>query len=209
MRASSSRSWLADAGLVTAGAVAMVLAVPPANAWPIGLVAWVPLSLVASAGAPRRAAIAGWAQGALAQSMALLAIPGALREGGGTSVGWSCALAFLLALWEGGRFGVIGFVTARSVRTVGRCSPLFRSRSLRRSGCTRCASLGTARCFFRLRRRCSSAPISADRSSCRSVSGCLTPASCRRGRTDLLADFGSDTYWCDLRRRLVPLPSMG
>jgi apolipoprotein N-acyltransferase len=96
------------------GSFAMILAAPPANLWALGLIVWVPLAVISGSERPRRAALFGWIQGAVAQGGVLFGLPAALRHAGGASYAWSVLLASLLATFEGARFGAVALVAARA-----------------------------------------------------------------------------------------------
>ena len=104
-------------GLAVAGAALMHVALPPWNFWPAGLIAWLPLAFLVSSGRhPSRAALAGWLQGVLAQTVALSGLPAALQTGGGMSPLPAVAAFLLVVVWEGGRTAAIAFAAARIVK---------------------------------------------------------------------------------------------
>ncbi len=99
--------------LVVAGVVCMLAASPPIDFWPLGLVAWVPLALIALSTTPSRAAAAAWLHGTVAQLLTLRAMPHALHDVAGAPVLGSLTLTLALAAFEGGRFAAVAFLAAR------------------------------------------------------------------------------------------------
>jgi apolipoprotein N-acyltransferase len=82
----------------------------------VGLVAWVPLAILASSGRVARAGLLGWLQGFVAQLLVVPDLPQALRAAGALTPAASVAFAVLWALWEGGRCGIVAALGARCVR---------------------------------------------------------------------------------------------
>jgi apolipoprotein N-acyltransferase len=103
---------LRDLALALTGAAMMVLAAPPTDAWPLGLVAWVPLALVAGSHAPMRAGLVGCLQGTVAQGIALASVGAALRDTmGATPIAAAVGLG-VLAVYEGARLGLVALGVA-------------------------------------------------------------------------------------------------
>ncbi|HLK37706.1 MAG TPA: hypothetical protein VKU41_13190, partial [Polyangiaceae bacterium] len=98
------------------GALAMSLAAPPHDVWPVGLVAWVPLAVVATSGTVLRTALVGWLQGTTAQAAVLASLPSAVHVGAGTPMPAALGLAAVVVLIEGGRSGAIGLLAALGTR---------------------------------------------------------------------------------------------
>jgi apolipoprotein N-acyltransferase len=103
-------------GLALCGAALLASAVPPHDLWPFALCGWVPLALLAAEGNARRAALLGWLQGVVGEGFVLASVPSALHRAGGASLALSVALAALLVGFEGARFGVVAWLTARALR---------------------------------------------------------------------------------------------
>ena len=112
-----------DLALASVGAALMILAVPPLNIWPLGLLAWTPLIVLAANRDSVRAGLVGWLQGILGQTYVLASVPGGLRNVGGASVAWSVALGVVLVVVDGGRYGAIAFLTAQALKKGWR--PIF------------------------------------------------------------------------------------
>jgi apolipoprotein N-acyltransferase len=102
--------------LVSIGCGCILASLPPCDLWIFGIVAWVPLATIATSFPPRQAALAGWLHGAVAQFLVLLSMPRALHETAHLQWFWALLLAIAVAGFEGGRFGVIAFVSARATR---------------------------------------------------------------------------------------------
>jgi apolipoprotein N-acyltransferase len=105
-----------DVAIAILGAALMFLASPPRGIWLVGVVAWVPLAVLASSGRVARAGLLGCLQGAVAQLLVVPDLPQALRTAGATTPVASFAFAVLWAVWEGGRGGVVAALGARCVR---------------------------------------------------------------------------------------------
>jgi apolipoprotein N-acyltransferase len=112
----SARDFGYTLALASSGAALMTISAPPLNVWPLGIVAWVPLAIASATQTTFRAGLSGWVQGAMVHGCLLASVPVAVRTGGGMPPASSLAMALLLVLFEGARFGVTASVAAQATR---------------------------------------------------------------------------------------------
>ncbi len=115
----------ASFGLAAISGVVYFLGFPGVNAWPLALVAHVPLLLALHGQAPRRAALLGLTGGFFISVTGFYWLYGMLRVFSGMS-GVVCALMMMaLCLYQGGRTALLGFLTARAAQRGWPLAPSF------------------------------------------------------------------------------------